>query len=115
MGKRREVAARADRTLARNPRSDAGIQKFQALLDEPDPNAAVPDGKIHGPEKKHRAGLRDRNGSAGTHGMRTKKIILKFFEIVVRDPHVRKEPETGIHPVNRFAGRRAALKIAVSA
>src|SRR6188768_4143221 len=100
MGKGREIAARADRTLFRNNGPDSAVEHLDEKLDDLEPDPAKAQGENIGPQQHHGAHLRLGERPANPARMAADEVDLKLFEFVGRDVNVGQLPKPGADAVN---------------
>ena len=109
VGQRREIAARADRSLRRNHGVHAAIQHLRQRLGEHRAHAAVAERQRIGAQGHHHARLRFGERRAQPAGVAAHQIELQAVEVVTGNAHFAQLAEAGIDAVDRqvICGRPA--------
>ena len=104
MGKRRQVARRADGTLRRHDGMDTELEEGEQPVDEERPAAAVPQGQRVRPEQEHRPDDVPGQGRADACRVAHQQVLLQPRRVGRCDEPRRQGPEAGRDPVDDLAG-----------
>ncbi len=106
---RRQIAGRADRSLGRNHRHDAGIDQCDHAIDHQCPDTGKTTrqaGDLHQHDQAH-DGIAER--LAGADRMRQDQVALQFLQLIVGDAGLGQDAETGVDAVGRIAAFQDVL------
>ncbi|MCY1172268.1 hypothetical protein D9M73_124000 [compost metagenome] len=100
---RREIAARADRALARDDRGQALVEHRLEQGDRLRLHARCPLPQARQLQCHHQPDDRHGRRRAGAGRMAQHDVALERCEIVIADPHARQFPKAGVDPIDRRA------------
>jgi hypothetical protein len=95
--------------LAGHHRQDVLRQHGQHEVDDLRPHPRVARGHDVGSEQHQGPGLGQREGGPDPHRVAPDQVHLELREILGGDPGPGQEPEAGVDPIDRGAGRRLGL------
>ena len=112
MSQRRQIPARAHRTLLRNHRMHPGIEQRHQQLHQRRTAAAEAFGQYIGAQQQHgpRLGLGER--LAHSAGVAAHQIALQLRQTLRRNAHIRQLAKAGIDPIDLLPGTPQSLQSA---